>query len=216
MAMPGNVLKVTLKGSIATDVWNSASYWSPTSTPPTLPIPSAFGTAVANAAYTYFAALAPYTSAMVGFSGVRLDWYGSTGSHDASLDATPTSGSASGSAAGNHPPQTAVVASLRSALPGPKGRGRMYLPLLSGTVNTSTGAFPSADATSIATATKNYLAAVSALTSWGGGTWFPVVASRTGTPSTHAVTAVKVGNVFDTQRRRRNKVIEVYSTVTYP
>lgn len=92
----------------------------------------------------------------------------------------------------------------------------MYLPLLSGTVNTSTGAFPSADATSIAGYLKSYIAAVAALTTFPGNHWTPVVVSQTGTPATHNLNAIKVGNVFDTQRRRRNKVIETYSTVAYP
>lgn len=216
MPLPDYVLKVTHRGTIATDVWQTASWFEPAGTTPALPIPSAFGVDVANKARDMWIALAPYTSAMVTFTGVRLDWYTSGGFHQASLDAVPTLGSIPGSASGNHPPQTCVVASLRSASPGPKYRGRMYLPLLSGTVSTSNGTFPSADASSIAGAVKAYLAAVAGLTSWGASGWKPVVVSQTPTGTLAALTAVKVGNVFDTQRRRRNKVIETYSTVTYP
>lgn len=216
MVMPANVLKVTHRGSIATDQWQTAGYFRPSGAAPANPIPSAFGTDVANKARDLWIALAPYTSAMVTFTGVRLDWYGATGSHDASLDAVPTLGSIPGTAAGNHPPQTCVVASVRSAVPGPKFRGRMYLPLLSGTVSTANGTFPTADASSIASALKAYWVAVAALGSWGAAGWTPVVVSQTPVGNQVAATAIKVGNVFDTQRRRRNKVVETYSTVTYP
>lgn len=216
MPVADYTLKVTHKGSIASDVWQTASWFRPSGTTPALPLPSAFATDVANKARDMWIALAPYTSAMVTFIGCRLDWYTAGGFHQASVDVLPTLGSIPGTAAGNHPPQTAIVASLRSASPGPKYRGRMYLPLLSGTVSTTTGLFPSADATSIAGAVKAYLAAVAGLTSWGGAGWVPVVVSQTPTGTRADVTAVKVGNVFDTQRRRRNKLVESYSTVNYP
>lgn len=216
MPLPSDVLKVTHKGTIASDVWQVSQYFKPASTSPTVPIPAAFGTDVANKVRDMYIALAPYTSPMVTFIGVRLDWYSTGGALAASLDALPTLGSIPGTAAGNHPPQTCIVASLRTAAPGPRYRGRMYLPLLSGTVSTSTGLYPSADASSIATAVKNELAAVAALSSWGAAGWTPIVASQVAGGSYHAITAVKVGNVFDTQRRRRNKIIESYSTVSYP
>lgn len=216
MPMPANILKVTQKGTIATDVWQTACYFRAKSTPPTLPIPAAFGTAIANASRTCFVNLAPYTSAMVSWTGVRLDWYGSGGLLIASLDATATGGSAGGSAAGNHPPQTCVVVSMRSAGTGPTARGRMYWPLLSGTVSTATGTFPSADASSIAGHLRTFLLAVGADTTWSAAGWDPVVVSQTAGGLDRLLTHLKVGNVFDTQRRRRNKVIETYSTVTVP
>jgi len=216
MVMPANILRVTHRGTVATDQWQTASYFRPQGAAPSTPIPSAFGTDVANLARTMWSSMAPYTSAMVSFASVHLEWFGSGGTLAAVLDAVPVGGTVGGSAAGNHPPQTAIVVSTRSASPGPAFRGRMYWPLLSGTVATATGLFPSADATSIAGFVRTFMLGMSGISSWGAAGWAPQIVSQTGGGQSVPLTALKVGNAFDTQRRRRNKVVETYSTVTVP
>lgn len=216
MVMPANILRVTHRGSIATDQWQTASYFRPAGATPAAPIPSGFGTDVANAARACWSSMAPYTNSMVSFASVHLEWYGAGGALDSVMDSVPVGGTVGGSAIGCHPPQTAVVVSTRSNAAGPKWRGRMYWPLLSGTVNSATGLFPSADATSIAGFVRTYLLAVEALSSWGAAGWESVVVSQAGAGGAIPLTHLKVGNAFDTQRRRRNKVVETYSTVTVP
>lgn len=131
-------------------------------------------------------------------------------------EATPLTGSASAQTAPN---QTALVASLRSARAGRSNRGRMYLPFLAPTFVEGTGRIVAGYAVQAATGMAAFL---STANGEQGGTTpagpFPAsIQSQTeaGTPA--LVTAVLVGNVADTQRRRRDKLIETYTSepVTY-
>jgi hypothetical protein len=107
-----------------------------------------------------------------------------------------------GVAAGEMLPfQCASGVSWRTAMATRSGRGRMYLPPLA--VSTlDTGRLSSA-------AVSTIIDAVGQLTdSLDGGGLALVLLNRT-TLATTAVTSVDVGNVIDTQRRRRNKLVEV-------
>lgn len=116
---------------------------------------------------------------------------------------TPVAGSAA--AASQLPPQIAVVASLRTGARGPRGRGRMYLPL-SGKVGSS-GKIGSADRTTYANATATFIANIR---STG-----PRPAVVNPGPLTYSdVTTVQLGDMFDVQRRRREGIQETYVSVT--
>lgn len=104
------------------------------------------------------------------------------------------------------PYQVAVVVSLQTVLATRSGRGRFYLPppdvsmVTAGKLST--------------TALTNLQTGLNALfSSLNGNNLNPVVRNRTTHTST-TVTAGRVGNVFDTQRRRRASVAEVYTAVT--
>lgn len=98
------------------------------------------------------------------------------------------------------PPQVALVVSLRTAMATRAGRGRFYLPPLA--VSTV------ADGRLSSTAQGTVSSAVEAfLTSLGGASLTPVVRGRSTHTST-PITRYDVGDVFDTQRRRRDKLIE--------
>jgi len=121
---------------------------------------------------------------------------------------TPSDGTAVGVL-----PQSTVVLSLRSGFTLGKGNyGRMYLPHTTlGTVAET----PFANATNtaaIAEAGAAFLNSVSAtLNAALTATVFPAIMSQAaGTPS-KGVTQVAVGNVTDTQRRRRNRLQETYA-----
>jgi hypothetical protein len=103
------------------------------------------------------------------------------------------------------PFQCATVISLLTDSATRHGRGRFYLPPLA--VSTVDGGLISAAAiTSLDTA---WTAFFDSLNTDGLN---PVVRNRTGHIST-PVTSARVGNVFDTQRRRRNKLVEVYTAI---
>lgn len=106
------------------------------------------------------------------------------------------------------PPQLSVVASLRTDLATRAGRGRFYLPPFDkGTVDATTGRLA-------ATAVTDTLAAVNTLlTDLIAASITPVIYSRT-THGTTTVTQVDIGDVFDTQRRRRDKLIEARTSQT--
>jgi len=103
------------------------------------------------------------------------------------------------------PYQCATVISLLTDSATRHGRGRFYLPpLATGTVDG--GLISAATITSLDTA---WTAFFDSLNTDGLN---PVVRNRTGHIST-PVTGARVGNVFDTQRRRRNKLVEVYTAI---
>lgn len=106
------------------------------------------------------------------------------------------------------PPQVTAVASLRTATATRAGRGRFYMPPFDkGTVVATTGRLSGASVTAA-------VAAVNAMmTSLIADSLTPVIYHRT-TFTTTNVTQFDVGDVFDTQRRRRDKLVEARTSQT--
>jgi hypothetical protein len=117
------------------------------------------------------------------------------------------------------PPQVSLVASLQGVSPrGVASKGRMYLPGIAAALG-SDGKISSVDQGNIATNFQTFLQAVNA---FAGTPNVVMLASegslnRDGTPrvggsgpKNSQVINVRVGNVYDTQRRRRNGLAEVY------
>jgi hypothetical protein len=104
------------------------------------------------------------------------------------------------------PFQCATVITLLTASATRHGRGRFYLPplaasfLLNGKLNS----------TAMTTLDTAWTAFFDSLNTDGVN---PVVRNRTGHIST-PVTGARVGDVIDTQRRRRNKLVETYTAIT--
>lgn len=98
------------------------------------------------------------------------------------------------------PYQVALVISLHTSLANRHGRGRFYLPpLVVGVVESGRLS---------ATAQATVAAAVESLfTELASGGLTPVVRDRVGHVST-VIDMASVGDVLDTQRRRRNKLVE--------
>jgi hypothetical protein len=109
------------------------------------------------------------------------------------------------------PNQVAVVASLRMGYPGRSRRGRMFLPCRSSAALNADGFLNDTVrplvAQDVADLFGNFNNALS-------GRRVAVLSPTTG--SAFPVTSVDVGNVCDTQRRRRNALSEVRSTVSVP
>ncbi len=122
------------------------------------------------------------------------------------------------------PWQTALVVSTRTAVSrGPGSKGRWFLPVPSTAILTNSG--------NIDTTTKNVIGQASAqfvadLNNWPGLDWAqgpgsPVVAivsdgGKSAVPIARAVTGVRVGDRLDTQRRRANDTLEVYTPFALP
>lgn len=106
-----------------------------------------------------------------------------------------------GTGTGANAAQVAVVATLQTAGFGRAYRGRIYLPA-SGCVTGTGSTTITPSATSICTAIKNYLNQWRAV-----GANIPCLISSSRGQSSD-LTAVRVGQVFDTQRRRRDKLGE--------
>lgn len=98
------------------------------------------------------------------------------------------------------PPQCAVVGSMRTTLATRAGRGRFYMPPMAANV-LNAGLVDSTIQTEIATVIKEFLQSLATST-------YPAVIYHRASRLTDAVVSCDVGNVFDTQRRRRSKLVE--------
>jgi hypothetical protein len=106
---------------------------------------------------------------------------------------------------GSLPPQCAIVVTLRTAFAGPSDTGRIYLPQPSVTITNSAGRLLDATAQSIADSVGDAFTALNANGSALTGINVYSRKNRLITP----VLSVDVGNVIDTQRRRRDGLVEV-------
>lgn len=144
-------------------------------------------------------------------TAVRTYYYPPTGPAIAAgqiVLTTPISGS--GTAA--RPPQCTHVFTLSTGLAGRRHRGRIYWPSLAGSFDGATlkGVPPGTAVTEVADMLRSIGNAGT-----GSADPDPVVYSAAGDIVTE-VTAVRVGDVIDTQRRRRDKLVETYSSATVP
>lgn len=121
------------------------------------------------------------------------------------IDAVSHAGSITGNVL---PFQVAIVVSLQTALATRSGRGRFYLPPPDVSMVTA-GKLSS-------TCTTNLHAGLVLLfSSLNSNNLTPVVRNRTAHVST-TITAGRLGDVFDTQRRRRDSLVETYTAVAIP
>lgn len=117
-----------------------------------------------------------------------------------------------------HPAQTAMVCSLRSNSPGGRGRGRLYWPAIGRSLDSATLRWPSGTQAAILAGFNTYLGGlqdalnideIPDLTEFKLSVW-----SRTGN-AFHNITRLQLGDVPDTQRRRRDAMAENYTTSDY-
>lgn len=111
---------------------------------------------------------------------------------------------------GSNPPQIAVCVTLRTAFAGRTHTGRFYLPTPGITTTTATGRFLPADVLEVITATKAAFAA-----GIGAG-WTAVNVFSNKLHVVNPVTAIDCGDVLDTMRSRRNKLVETRQVVAFP
>jgi hypothetical protein len=125
---------------------------------------------------------------------------------------TPSGTVAGGETGVPHPPQVTLAATLTSSnVRGPASKGRMFLP----GVHIAVGADGRADSGALgtcATAFNTFLSQVNG--SVDVPNWLILVSTESLIPlrdsQNKRVEHVKFGNVFDTQRRRRNAISEIY------
>jgi hypothetical protein len=113
------------------------------------------------------------------------------------------------------PPQIAIVASHRTRQTGRGGQGRQYRPAVDNDSVTDGGRLTSG--AQAATLASHVAALESAKVTIAAETYVrPAVITNTGTAAApnlnrySVITSVRVGDVLDTQRRRRNQLVETY------
>jgi hypothetical protein len=111
--------------------------------------------------------------------------------------------------------QSAVVGSLLTAVAGGRGRGRVYWPATGAGIDTSTLRLDASQQTAALAGFGTYLEAIAIAISGSLGVTVSLsVWSRTASSSA-PVNRIRVGNVIDTQRRRRDALAETYVTADY-
>jgi hypothetical protein len=128
------------------------------------------------------------------------------------LRSTPVAGTGTATL----PFQSALVLSMRTTAGGQRGRGRLYMPATGTQLVAATNRVTSSQLDGFLTSMKTYLAAVqTAIDTNVDETVGLAIWSRTALSSA-LVTQLRVGDVVDTQRRRRDAVPETYREVVYP
>lgn len=144
-----------------------------------------------------------------GLSRVKIYYYPNFSSPATSVGQS-TGASVAGSGTITLPPQCTLAVSLLTAIPGRRTRGRFYMPFLTGTMTSSLKISTTIALNSRASSMRdmlNFCAAASGSLPDA----FPVVVSKAGSLVT-PVTTVRVGDVVDTQRRRRDALVESYGS----
>ena len=107
-------------------------------------------------------------------------------------------------------PQDSVVVSLLTATKrGLANRGRIYLPSGFADVG-SNGKLTTANQTAIANRFVTFINAVNGVGTSTGAYTVACIASGVGAGAMRNITSIEVGNLMDSQRRRRNRLTEIY------
>jgi len=125
--------------------------------------------------------------------------------------ANPTSGTGTAS----HPFQTSMVVSLRTQAVGASGRGRLYFPATGMVLDADTLRPITTNVNLALGATKSLLTAIDGVVRTTFNTARLGVWSRKGAVINN-VNGLQLGDIMDVQRRRRDALVESYSTLAYP
>lgn len=113
------------------------------------------------------------------------------------------------------PFQTSIVSSLRTATPGPSGRGRLYWPATGINLGLASYRFDPTAQNTFLLGVKTYLSGIQAAIDVTFDGVALVVWSRSQL-ALRTVNSVQVGDVADTQRRRRDTLTENVLATPYP
>lgn len=219
MAFAHKVNRVTMSGTMyaGQEIWTTGFWAGSTTADAPAPTEEA-AEAIATDWQTFFTSASVKIAYLFKTATIKITPYSAAGVIDvAGIKSYSYPTAIEGAHTGNgNPPQCSVVATLVAGSGiGNGGKGRMYLPGVGSGIDT-TGHLATGDANSIASALGTFFANVNASIDSPG---IAINAAKTA-PITgflavnRALTVVRVGNVFDTQRRRRNALAESYSSDT--
>lgn len=217
--------RTILKGSIGTtEVWSVGTNWGIVGLAPDVPNQTAADGILAKLiAYTTSANMPAALRSAQGV-GVWVDaWRVELRGEDERILSVAeglVTSSFQGTGAASKTPQDALVLSLRTNTPGARGRGRMYWPAIGASLD---AAFKLSSPTPAAFAAdfKTWLNAIgSQMNAYYIGVSSALrVALSVRSVTDHVnrdVVSLQVGNILDTQRRRRDVIPETYVAVAYP
>lgn len=182
-------------------------------------MPTGIGAAaVADSWETFFSNVSTNISNQFKCEGVKLAAIKTDGKTD--LDNVQThyyQTAISGGIASAYPPQLSLVATLQSDIPrGLASKGRMYLPGVAAAITAATGKLDVGYTNAMTLQLKTLFDDINSSFD-AGGTVVNASFGRKGDLGygvgiTAPITSVRVGDVYDTQRRRRNGFNETYSS----
>lgn len=220
MVFAHKVNRVTLSGTMfgGAEQWSTGFYLGQEGSDAT-PGSTLMCDAILNAWRTFFTSATSYVSQQYATTQCKVALMNSDGHTDLSkvFYGYPATALVGQQGTNTHPPQCTLVATLQSDRPrGLASKGRMYLPGISAALG-GNGKISTANRDSIALNLKTFFDTIHAsfdvqdqliLASKGNGP-LPAV-----TAQNDYVQTIKVGDVIDTQRRRRNGLVESYQLQT--
>ena len=210
-------LRLSVLGTITGgEVWSINPVFDPTLEFPGWTQATADAAAAACAAVAIPSSMLTLLSTAAAVTGIRIE--GRNDSDDSLIgvaEAVKLSGGA-GTGSPKLPAQAATVVSLRTDTPGARGRGRVYWPSMGATLGTNLRLSLPANGTVVGDM-KTYL---SGLRSALAGAWptigFDLAVRSKVSHTTPHVVRIQVGDIIDTQRRRRDSLPESYSSLAFP
>lgn len=221
VAGPGyahKVVRVTIFGNMfsGNEEWSTGFYLGHTGSDASAPV-AAWQGQLKALWQTFFQAGNSHISSAWTTVGVKSSLLLTDGTTDLSNVLTDYYASpiAGGEGGGSLPPQCTLSAQLGTDTPrGLGSKGRMFLPGVRTPVDGTTGKIGATEAGQIAGTMKTFLQGVNSASDAPGvlitashGRVLPLPAAS---PINTLITKVRIGDVYDTQRRRRNGLTELY------
>lgn len=219
MAYAHKVVRMTISGTcfLGAEEWSTGFYLGASGVDATAPTQT-WVDDVATYWQTFFTAANSkisnrYQTTQVKAALLNTDGTTVSGSVQYHMFATPISGAYT---VNHNVPQCSLAVTLTSAIPrGGASKGRMYLPGYAPAIGTD-GHISSTDITALSGTVSTFLNAINADIDQPGRL---ILASKSdatlGRLAVNAdITGYKIGNVYDTQRRRRNGLVETYTAGT--
>lgn len=209
-----DLFRVSIFGTMPSgEEWSVNPVWGITGGPKPVTAAQAQAVATALAAVGVNATLRAAWTTSTFLTGIRVEARTLAGVLEAQAESLLVAPSA-GTGAVAHPFQTSWVTSLRTPNPGQSYRGRLYWPATGVGLSNATLRPTIPTAANFIVGVAAYLAALqTAFTAPFGLTYLSVWSRKLN--SQLAVTSVQAGDVLDVQRRRRDTLVENYSSSNY-
>lgn len=215
--MPTRFVRVSLKGTIgSSEVWSvNPVFASAGDAFSDMDYAGALARAEAVAALVIPAKMKAFMSTAVALTEVTVEARTTDGTLQvAASKSLATAQTGTGTA--SKTPQAATTISLRTHTPGGSGRGRLYWPAVGAVAAAPAFRMTSTDTLGLANDAEAYLAAIQdAVNIDEFLTVFELAVWSRKTSTFPKVTTIQVGDIIDTQRRRRDALPEVYTSVPY-
>jgi hypothetical protein len=218
MALPFQVARVTLSGDMfgGSEIWTTGFYMGWENQDATAITPTGVAD-ISNAWGTFFGAATTTVSSAFRYTMCKVAMIAQDGKTiaDSAQYFSPAAPVVGGGTSNAFPPQVSLVATLANSLPrGLATKGRMYLPGINRQLQPD-GKLDSTSCTQIATNLKTFFDTIHLDADLPGN---PVLASVGRGPlhtdgAIRNISQIRIGSVYDTQRRRRNALTESYVTL---